>query len=116
MNSERSAIASGTNVAHGSGMTRFSMSIIFGLTAALAVAACNKDGLTGDPQPTPTPAPEPGSIAGRVCAPNGDSWLSGAQVWVSQGGAQDSTTTNSNGDFLLGGVDAGSQTLHIQSG
>ena len=76
-----------------------------------AAAACNNDKLTAGKK-----AVGQGAIEGKVCAPSGNLWLAGADVWVDQGGAQDATTTDDQGHFLLGGVDAGQQTLHVQKG
>ena len=75
-----------------------------------AAAACNNDKLAAGGKAGQ------GAIEGKVCAPSGGLWLAGADVWVVQGGAQDATTTDNVGHFLLGGVDAGTQTLHVQKG
>src|SRR5207302_6517965 len=96
------------------GRIRFSSTgLVCAFAAALvcAAAACNSDKLTAGKG-----AVGQGAVEGKVCAPTGNLWLAGADVWVVQGGAQDATVTDDVGHFLLGGVDAGTQTLHVQKG
>lgn len=67
-------------------------------------------------------APEPpagsGSVDGRVCAPDGTTWLSDATVFVEDADgnriAQDST--DSEGRYTLVGVPPGAQVVHITKG
>ena len=53
-----------------------------------------------------------GAVAGRVCAPDGSTWLAAADVSV----ADVATTTDADGRFLLDDVPAGAQTLHVRKG
>jgi hypothetical protein len=65
----------------------------------------------------PPPPGENGSVAGRVCAPDGATWLADATVWVQPpGGARTETTTDVDGRFVLDDVPVGTQTLHVQKG
>ena len=108
---------------------------LLALGAVFLVAGCNNDHLEAGaqptdtpttptatptataPTPTPSPAPDTGAIAGQVCSPAGNVWLSGANAWVVQDdGSNDTTTTDANGNFLLQGVDVGNRTLNIQKG
>lgn len=57
-----------------------------------------------------------GSVAGRVCAADGHTWLSGALVYVIHGDKRLSTHSEADGRYLLKDVPAGSQTLHIEKG
>ena len=60
---------------------------------------------------------ETGIVDGRVCAPDGETWLAGATVWVELAdGSRVETTTDGEGRFHLEGVPAGAQTLHVQKG
>jgi len=110
---------------------------VLALGALLLAVGCNNDKLesgahptdppvdtptetptqTPPPTPTPSPLPDKGAIAGQVCSPAGNVWLSGANVWVVQDdGSSDTTTTDANGQFLLQNVDVGNRTLDIQKG
>jgi len=58
-----------------------------------------------------------GSVAGRVCAPDGVTWLSAADVFVTvAGGGRVATTTDGDGAYLLEGVPVGRQTVEIVKG
>jgi hypothetical protein len=60
---------------------------------------------------------ETGSVAGRVCAPDGTTWLSAADVFVSlSGGARVATVTDGDGAYLLDGVPVGRRTVEIVKG
>jgi hypothetical protein len=66
----------------------------------------------------PEPPEGAGSVEGRVCAPDGTTWLSEATVYVEDAAgariAQD--TTDTNGAYTLTGVPAGPQIVHIEKG
>lgn len=68
--------------------------------------------------PPPPPPPEgSGTVEGRVCAPDGSTWLADATVWVElPDGTRVETTTDGDGNYSLVGVPPGTQTLHIQKG
>lgn len=73
--------------------------------------------------PTPAtcePAPPPagsGAVDGRVCAPDGTTWLSDATVYVDRGdGTRAQATTDAEGRYSLAGVPAGTQTVVITKG
>jgi hypothetical protein len=60
------------------------------------------------------PPPATGTVTGRVCAPDGRTWLAGATVYV--GDAANPTTqtqTDADGNFTLTGVPEGSQVVHV---
>lgn len=73
-----------------------------------------------DPPPVDEPDPEPasfGAVAGRVCGPDGVTWLAVASVWIEPAGeARLTTSSDGGGHFRLDGVPAGAQTLHIEKG
>jgi hypothetical protein len=58
----------------------------------------------------------PGDLRGRVCAPDGETWLSGAIVWVEVGGSRYETETGADGTWYLGEVPSGTHELHIEKG
>lgn len=66
----------------------------------------------------PEPPEGAGSVEGRVCAPDGTTWLSDATVYVEDEAgtriAQD--TTDTDGAYTLTGVPAGAQVVHIEKG
>lgn len=66
----------------------------------------------------PEPPEGAGSVDGRVCAPDGTTWLSNATVYVQDEAgtriAQD--TTDVDGAYTLTGVPAGPQVVHIEKG
>jgi hypothetical protein len=84
---------------------------------AVAVVA---DAVVEIPTPAvcaPPPVAGTGVVEGRVCAPDGTTWLSGADVSVEPAGADPvATTTDVDGRFRLEGVPAGAQTLHVRKG
>ncbi|MBI1945655.1 MAG: carboxypeptidase regulatory-like domain-containing protein [Deltaproteobacteria bacterium] len=93
------------------------------LCLALAFSGCDcglepLDQIPDPPAPEPTPEPDPfGAVAGRVCGPDGVTWLSAASVWIEpEGEARLSTTSDGEGNYRLDGVPAGPQTLHIEKG
>jgi hypothetical protein len=60
-------------------------------------------------------------VRGRVCAPNEQVWVSGAQVWIDTIGcdgqpARITALSDASGYYLLEGVPAGPQTIHIERG
>ncbi len=67
-------------------------------------------------EPPPPPA-QSGSVSGRVCAPDGETWLAQADVYVElAGGARVQTSTDGDGAYTLDGVPVGQQTVHIVKG
>ncbi len=58
----------------------------------------------------------PGDLAGRVCAPDGETWLSHATVWLDADGARYETETDADGRWQLSEVPSGTWTLHIEKG
>ena len=69
------------------------------------------------PEPPPPPPPGTGTVEGRVCAPDGSTWLSAATVWIElDDGTRVEATTDAEGRYRLEGAPAGTQTLHIQKG
>ncbi len=57
-----------------------------------------------------------GGIIGRVCDPSGNGWVTGATVWIDDGGIIVSTVTDEDGYFQLDGLTAGFHTIHIEKG
>lgn len=81
------------------------------------------DMLCGDDPPDPfeptdptNPQPLAGNVAGRVCAPDGETWLAGAHVWIVVNNVRYDTVTDGEGSWRLEGVPAGTHTLYIQKG
>ncbi len=67
-------------------------------------------------EPPPPPA-ESGAVSGRVCAPDGETWLAQADVFVVlEDGTRVQTTTDADGAYTLSGVPTGTQTLNIVKG
>jgi hypothetical protein len=65
----------------------------------------------------PDPEDETGAVAGRVCAPDGETWLFDASVFVDLvGGGRVETKTDVDGRYLLMGVPVGTQTVHVEKG
>ena len=66
--------------------------------------------------PPPPPA-DSGTVAGRVCAPDGTTWLSDATVSVTRAdGSVATTTTDGDGRYTLTGVPTGDQNLNVTKG
>lgn len=93
------------------------------LLSALAFSSCDcglepLDQIPDPPAPEPEPVPEAfGAVAGRVCGPDGVTWLAVASVWIEpEGAARMSTTSDGEGRYRLDGVPVGQQTLHIEKG
>ncbi len=57
-----------------------------------------------------------GGVRGRVCAPDGASWVSGATVWVQHTNGVSETVTDGNGWFLVDGIPTGSVVVEITKG
>ena len=58
-----------------------------------------------------------GGVRGRVCAPSGASWVSGATVWVSlDDGTIVQAKTDGEGWYNLGDVPPGQWMLHVKKG
>ena len=73
------------------------------------------------PSPASCEAPPPpagsGTVVGRVCAPDGTTWLGGATVYVDRAdGTRAQTTTDADGHYTLTGVPAGNETVNISKG
>jgi len=62
------------------------------------------------------PNGEVGEIHGRMCAPNGTTWLANARVWVDTASGAIETQTDSQGRFALQGVPEGTYVVHVQAG
>jgi hypothetical protein len=68
------------------------------------------------PEPPPPP-PGSGTIDGRVCAPDGTTWLADADIYVVlPDGSRVETTTDMDGNYSLQGVPEGTQVLYIVKG
>jgi hypothetical protein len=70
--------------------------------------------------PSPTtcvvdpPPPMSGTVTGRVCAPDGQTWLAGASVTVGDpANPTSAATTDAEGRFTLTGVPEGMQTVRV---
>lgn len=56
-----------------------------------------------------------GTVTGRVCAPDGQTWLAGARVFVGDPNSPTTeTSTDGDGRFTLTGVPEGSITIQVQ--
>lgn len=93
------------------------------LCVALVFSSCDcglepLDAIPDPPTPEPQPEPQPfGAVSGRVCGPDGVTWLAVASVWIEpEGEARLSSTSDGDGRFRLDGVPAGPQVLHIEKG
>lgn len=82
---------------------------------------------TPQPQPPPTdcgleicpdkPTPQFGTVAGRVCAGDGHTWLAGADVYVTTGAdTRVAAKSDADGRYRLQNVPVGTQTVHIEKG
>ena len=86
------------------------VTIVAGETLALpAIATC---------EPTPPPPPgDVGSVEGRVCAPDGVTWLSAADAHVVRSdGSRVGTTTDADGHYRIDNVPVGEQVVEIIKG
>lgn len=68
-----------------------------------------------DPPVIPVPG-EVGSIHGRICAPDGTSWVSGATVSVATGSGVLQTLTDGDGWFTLDGIPVGTHDVTVTKG
>ena len=85
------------------------------MAALLLDMACSDDSLHG------LPVCDPGAITGRICAPDQRTWVNGASVSVNgydcAGRPVDITTTSaSNGSFVLDGIPEGQWVVHVELG
>jgi hypothetical protein len=65
----------------------------------------------------PPPEAPVGSISGRVCAPDGTTWLGEALVYVElPDGSRITATTDAEGNYTLNNVPEGTQTVHVVKG
>ena len=70
-----------------------------------------------DGEDTQVPTEDTGNIHGRICAPSGNSYVVGADVWVDlPGGGQIATTTDGDGYFTLTNVPEGEHTVYVATG
>jgi hypothetical protein len=83
--------------------------------AAMAVAGIE---ITANAQQQcAAPLDPPGSVSGRVCTPDGASWLADARVWVELvDGSRIETTSDGDGQWRLDGVPPGDHVVHMQHG
>ncbi len=81
--------------------------VIAGSTTSLPAVEC-----------TPPVVPDnAGSVSGRVCAPDGETWLSGADVYVElENGTRVAVVTDADGRYALINVPVGRHTLHVEKG
>ncbi len=86
------------------------VTVVAGGTAELpAVATCAID--------PPPPPGDTGTVEGRVCAPDGTTWLSGADAFITlAGGARIATVTDVDGNYRLENVPVGNQNVDIVKG
>jgi hypothetical protein len=59
---------------------------------------------------------ETGDVQGRICAPDGETWVMGATVYVDTEWGRLETTTDQDGYFKLEGVPVGTQTVEVEKG
>ncbi len=65
----------------------------------------------------PPPPAGSGTVEGRVCAPDGETWLADATVYVERAdGTRAQTSTDADGHYTLTGVPEGSQTVLVTKG
>ena len=57
-----------------------------------------------------------GDVQGRICAPDGETWVSGATVYVDTEWGRLETTTDQDGFFKLEGVPVGNQIVEVEKG
>lgn len=57
-----------------------------------------------------------GGVRGRICAPNEQSWIAGADVWIDHEFGRATTTTDADGYFTLTGVPDGTYTVNVEKG
>lgn len=67
--------------------------------------------------PPPPPPPGEGGVTGRVCAPDGTTWLADAEVYIEfEDGSVIETTTDMAGNYSLEGVPEGTHVVTIVKG
>ena len=59
---------------------------------------------------------ETGDVQGRICAPDGETWVAGAVVYVDTEWGRLETITDIDGYFKLEGVPEGAQTVEVEKG
>ncbi|HEY1101599.1 MAG TPA: carboxypeptidase-like regulatory domain-containing protein, partial [Myxococcota bacterium] len=95
------------NVDKGSFTQTHQVTVSLGTTTTLPAVTC-------EPPAVPD---EAGTVAGRVCAPDGETWLSGAEVYVELAdGTRVAVTTDADGRYTLINVPVGRQTVHVVKG
>ncbi|MEW5847768.1 MAG: carboxypeptidase-like regulatory domain-containing protein [Myxococcota bacterium] len=87
-------------------------------TADYPVTVTSGGTVTVDPTTQCAPVEEPkGDITGRICAPNGTTWLANARVWVDlTAGGTSETQTDPEGRFTLTAIPVGLYTVHVAAG
>lgn len=98
------------------------------LPLALLLIGCQEYDLqpNTDPNGTLTDGADPdgkvpadvpqGGISGRICAPNGSTWVAGAMVSVEHEFGATATFTDGDGWFTLEGIPVGTHTVHVSKG
>lgn len=78
--------------------------VVSAAPGALSCEGGGGDGVTGD-------------VEGTLCAPDGETSLAQATVYIVRGdGTRAQTTTDANGHFVLRDAPAGAQLLHVEKG
>jgi hypothetical protein len=89
------------------------------------ISACTDYGVLNSETPAEPPISQfdpsknilSGGIAGRICTPSGDSFVSDARIWISlSDDTEVAATSDQQGYFTLRNVPPGLHTVHVQKG